>query len=223
MRLEHRVAKSLTDANVTSSELADLFGELQAAITDADKAVEEERKKALDPVASPNAKAAREAMQSAEFARDRLRTLQPRLQARFIKVQRVEKKAAWVREYDALAPRVAAQAEKLKAVYLKLVPELVDILTEARELNAEVRRVSSAKPFPESGEGDDGRHLYEVELLARGYSDLGQQGLSLDRDMVLPNFAEPTEKAWPPHETPLAVQVAQSVLALVQRLPPPGS
>jgi hypothetical protein len=46
----------------------------------------------------------------------------------------------------------------------------------------------------------DGLYLYEVELTARGYSDLGQHGLSLDRDMVLPDFADPSKKVWPPYE-----------------------
>jgi hypothetical protein len=45
--------------------------------------------------------------------------------------------------------------------------------------------------------------LHEVELTARGYSDLGQHGLSLDRDMVLPDFADPSKKVWPPYEVPL--------------------
>jgi hypothetical protein len=93
---------------------------------------------------------------------------------------------------------------------------------QAREPNEIVRHVRAAKPPPECGEPADGRDLYEVELVARGYSD-GQYGLSLDRDLVLPAFDKPQERAWPPHEVPLAVKVAESMLAAVQRMPLPGS
>jgi hypothetical protein len=223
MRLERRVAKALTDDNVTSSELADLFGELQAAITDAEKAAEEERKKALDPAASPDVKAAREAMQASEFACERLRTLLPRLEARFGKVQRAEKKAAWRRERGALAPRVDALAQEMKSIYREFTPKLVDVLSRARELNDEVRRLNNAKPYPEPGEPDDGLRLFEVENVARNFEGFGQHGLTLDRDLVLPDFDDPCKKLWPPYEVPWGVQYVESMLAQLQRRPPPGS
>jgi hypothetical protein len=49
------------------ADLATLISETESAIDAADKAAEEERIKALDPIASPDPKAAREAMQAAEF------------------------------------------------------------------------------------------------------------------------------------------------------------
>ena len=51
------------------------------------------------------------------------------------------------------------------------------------------------KPIPLAGESGDGRYLYEVELMARGYTALGLGWLSLDLDLVLPDFAEPAKKA----------------------------
>jgi hypothetical protein len=209
--LEARIASVLSDTDVTSAALADLVIETEAAITAAHKAAEEARVRALDPVLSPDPKAARAAMEDAAFTRDRLRTLLPRLQRRYDKVKRREVKTAWDKQYDALAPRVGALAEELKAHYCKFVPKIADILARARELNQEVRRVRDTKPYPESGQGDDGRHLYEVELVARGYSDLGQQGLSLDRDLVLPDFAEPSKRVWPPHEVPWNVRYIESL------------
>jgi hypothetical protein len=72
----------------------------------------------------------------------------PRLQQRHDKVHRAEVKAAWVAEYDALVPCIDALAEEMRDTYCELVPKLVDILTRARVLDAEVRRVRSAKPYP---------------------------------------------------------------------------
>jgi hypothetical protein len=77
--LEQKVADALADAAVTSNDLAALIGELEVAIAEASENAEGQRVKALDPLASPDAKTAREALQAAEFARDRLRTLLPRV------------------------------------------------------------------------------------------------------------------------------------------------
>jgi hypothetical protein len=95
----------------------------------------------------------------------------------------------------------------------------VDILARARALNEEVKRVRNAKPPPECGEPHDGRYLHEVELTARGYSDLGQHGLWLDRELVLPDFSNPSKRAWPPYEVPLAAQVAESIQRNIRASP----
>jgi hypothetical protein len=50
---------------------------------------------ALDPVISPDVTAARVAMQSAESARDRLRAVLPRLQARYQEVAEAEYLTRW--------------------------------------------------------------------------------------------------------------------------------
>ena len=78
--LEQKIAAALTAADVTSTDLSQLIAEADAAIAAAEKTAEEERTKALDPALSPDPKQAREAMQDAEFVRDRLKTLLPRLE-----------------------------------------------------------------------------------------------------------------------------------------------
>jgi hypothetical protein len=78
--LENKIASALSAAAITSSELAALIQETEAAIVEADKVAEQERLKALDPLRSPNATEARQAMEDAAFACDRLRTVLPRLQ-----------------------------------------------------------------------------------------------------------------------------------------------
>ena len=63
--------RSLT-ADVASADIAEMIAEVESAITAADEAAEAEREKALDPALYPDPKAAREAIEAAEFARDRL-------------------------------------------------------------------------------------------------------------------------------------------------------
>jgi hypothetical protein len=65
----------------------------------------------------------------------------------------------------------------------------------------------AAKPYPEPGEPDDGRHLLATELVARGITGVGWQGLTLDRGLVLPDFSDPNRRSWPPYEIPLAIQL----------------
>ena len=112
--LEHRISAALGDEAVTSDTLSDLIQETDAAIIAADATAESERAKALDPTLSPDPKAAREAMQAAEFARDRLRTVLPRLQKRYERVAGAERKAAWVEQYDAIKLEHDAAVADLK-------------------------------------------------------------------------------------------------------------
>ena len=73
--LEKRIAAALMGNDATSADLATLSADTEAAIIQAEATAEAERAKALDPVVSPDASKAREAMQAAEFSRDRLRTV----------------------------------------------------------------------------------------------------------------------------------------------------
>ena len=166
--LEHRISAALGDEAVTSDTLSDLIQETDAAIIAADATAESERAKALDPTLSPDPKAAREAMQAAEFARDRLRTVLPRLQKRHERAASAERKAAWIERYDAIKVEHDAAVAELRNLYPKVVSELVELLSRNRELDARVRNVMAAKPFPESGEPDDGRRLLAIECAARG-------------------------------------------------------
>src|SRR5450631_672279 len=98
--LEQKIASALADDSITSTALAELITEVETAIIAADKAAEAEREKALDPLASPDADKAHEAMQKVEFSRDRLRTALPRLQQRFSEVRSEEEYARWVVGYE---------------------------------------------------------------------------------------------------------------------------
>jgi hypothetical protein len=69
---------------------------------------------------------------------------------------------------------------------------------------------ANVKPHHLPQANGDGRNLPSVECAARGI-----KGVSPDfslMTMKLPAFNAPNELAWPPHETPLAVQVAASMV-----------
>ena len=80
--LEQQIAAALADAGIASADLAVLVQETEAAIVAADQAAATERERAHDPAQSPDPASAYQAMQTAAFAANRLRTLKPRLQQR---------------------------------------------------------------------------------------------------------------------------------------------
>jgi hypothetical protein len=209
--LEQNVAAALSAADVKSSDLADLIAETESAIATADKTAEEERAKALDPALSPDPKAAREAMQDAEFSRDRLKTLLPRLQARHKQLQAKEYEARWYAELEEVEAKRDALVEELR-VYPAMVAKLVDILSRIPAIDAEVSRINGSAP---SGVKD---RLLKVEQQARGVEGFGVSGawdprglLSLAADLKLPKFEEDGNRyqySWPPPQPNLALQIA---------------
>jgi hypothetical protein len=213
--LEERIASALADDAIRSARLSELITETRDAIEAAEQKAEQERTIALDPLRSPDAAKAREAMASAEFARDRLRTVLPRLEERFEKVRRVEIKTRWVASYEITKAKVDEAAAELKALYLEFVNKFVTHMLRIRQIDAESRRVMDAKPYPEAGEPYDGRCLLGTELVARGVTGVGHSGQTLDGGVVLPDFTNPEKRAWPPHEVPWSVQYAESIAAIV--------
>jgi hypothetical protein len=195
--LESRIAAALAGP-VTSAVLAALVRETEMAIGAADKDAKEARERALDPVASPDPTKAREAMEAAEFARDRLKTVFPRLQSCFDKVSAQETYDAWIVEYERVKQFRDAAADELKAIYLPFLAAMTDLLLKVEIIDAEVRRINAAKPYHAAAANGDGRHLREVELEARGLESLGHT-LSILKDMRLPKWERAELPAWPPH------------------------
>jgi hypothetical protein len=180
--LESRIATALTATDIKSSNLATLIAETEAAITTADKTAEEERTKALDPIASPDATKAREAMQAAEFSRDRLRTVLPRLQAKHKEMREQEHAAVWTADYAAVKAKRDAAAEQLRERYPTIVAELVALMADIAATDKEVDRINVAAPY-----GDYPR-LRGVELTARGLDHLLQPDISIVQELRLPCF-----------------------------------
>jgi hypothetical protein len=80
--LERRIGAVLTDDYTKSSVIAALIAETETAIVAADEDAKLEQERVFDPLASPDPKAAREAMQAAEFMQTWLRSALLRLQRR---------------------------------------------------------------------------------------------------------------------------------------------
>jgi len=167
--LEQRIAAALSGD--IKAALAELLGETEAAIDDADTAAEEARTKALDPLASPDVAKARSAMENAAFIRDRLRNVLPKLQAQFKKVCSQEAYDRWTVDYENVKLSRDAAAEQLKALYPQFVAKITDLLLRIEEIGREVRRVNISKPFDAEAAHGDGRWLREVELEARDMAD----------------------------------------------------
>jgi hypothetical protein len=209
--LEQRIAAALSAADVKSSDLADLIAETESAIATAAKTAEEERAKALDPALSPDPKAAREAMEDAEFTRDRLKTLLPRLQARYGEVCAAEYEVAWREDFERVEKLRDEMAAELRKTYLAAVAALVDLLgRRISAVDAQVSHVNRHAP-----PGVNGR-LRTVEREARnadGFAPSGITGLlSLAADLKLPKFefeadGDRYQFSWPPPQPNLALQM----------------
>jgi predicted transcriptional regulator len=179
--LEQRVATALV-ADTTSADLTALIAETEAAIIQVDATANAERTKALDPVLSPDAKAAREAMVAAEFDHERLHTLLPRLEQRLQQVEAAEYAARWQLDFDQVAAKRDELASKYAELYPKLTAELVDLFHRAEAVNKEVSRVNGSAPAGEH------RRLGEVELAARDLESFNTADPSIAKAVQLPDW-----------------------------------
>ena len=117
--LEQRIAAALMTADVTSTDLSQLIAETEVGIATADATAEQERERALDPVKSPDPKQARQAMEEAIFARDRLRTLLPRLQQQHKEVQEKEYVERWRKDFERVEAKRDALAASMQSFTLR--------------------------------------------------------------------------------------------------------
>ena len=206
MTIEQKIASALSNDTIASADLANLIAETEAAITEADAAAEEARSNGLDPLLSPNADQARSAMDAATFARDRLRTVLPRLQARHREAIAAENYARWLPSYEAVKAKQSALADELERVYRPFQETIVPLLQQIEEADSEAHRVNRSKPLAENGRpyGDD-RHLCDTEQVVRG-------GMSIVKDLKLPAWEGGA--AWPPHRPCWGLQLVASMAAI---------
>lgn len=200
--LERRVAAAST-AKLTSGDVAELIIEIVAAIARADATAAAERERALDAVAPPDPENARNAMQAAELARDRLTNMLPRLKRRLTKLQAAEDARAWNKNYKRVTAKLTKAARKWTA-YPKLVEQLVAILDTA-EIDEEVMGVNSSAP---SGEC---RRLRGVELTARGLDAFSTSDPPISKVIKLPDWRNSRQMIWPLPQAPLGVPAAAAV------------
>jgi hypothetical protein len=202
--LESCIASSLVSDDTKSSDLTKLITETEGAIAAADKAAEEECERALDPIASPDATKARETMQAAEFTRDRLKTVLPRLQKRHNELQELEYYAAWKADFERVQAKRDALAAEYAETYPQAVERLVDLLLRVEACDREVSHINRMAPSGARA------HLRGVELTARGIERLLQPDIEIHKELRLPTFKRGANEpllAWPPPQPNLALQM----------------
>jgi len=201
--LEQKIVSALSDTEISSSALAALIDEAEAAIALAEQAAETTRAEALDPVVSPDPVKARAAMEDVGFGLARLRTLLPRLRERHAKVAARERAAAWFAECEQVRGEMDAAAEQF-ARYPEIVAELLALFREAERVDQKVQRINATAPPAVH------QRLLGVELTARGLDRFTRDSPSILGRVQLPDV-HGTRMLWPPPAAPLGVLVAQSM------------
>jgi hypothetical protein len=130
-------------------------------------------------------------MQAAEFGRDRLRTLRPRLQARLIEVQAQECAARWEVHYQEAEAKRDESARKFARVP-ELSAEMIAIFRDAEESDRLVAEVNATAPPSEH------RRLVSTELKARGLEHFTIADPCITKATVLPDCERSAKQAWPP-------------------------
>ena len=189
--LEQRISTVLTDDNSESSVIASLIEETETAIVAADEHAKVEQERVFDPLASPDPKAAHEAMQAAEFVQTWLRTALLRLQRRLREMQEREGRAKWYAEYETLKSKRDALAAEFREVYPEFEAKVVDLLIRMAANDAEISNLHSARS---SGVK---LHLLEAELVARGLETFTRDVPSITKELKLPAFEPGRPPAWP--------------------------
>jgi predicted transcriptional regulator len=204
--LEQEIVAALAGADVNSSDLSALIERTEAAIPETDQAAETARSMALDPALSPDPKTARAAMEDAAFTRDRLKTLLPRLQARYQEVQAQEYLAEWRGDYEKLEVRRDELAEELRTIYPELETKITDLFTRIAANDAELSGLHQARPAGVA------LHLLGAELVARDLERFTIREPSIAQELKLPTFAPGQRLAWPLPQPSMAALYAMSMV-----------
>ena len=180
-----------------AAELAALMTEVQSAISEADALASKECQRAQNPLATSaaDARAARKAMDDAQFVADRLRTLLPLLVQQHQEVVRREALTSWQAQYAEIEAQRDAVAAELAQTYPQLVSQLLDLFQRVAVMDAEISRINISAPY---GVSD---RLARTELVARGLSDpIMQPDVVLMDHVRLPHFkrGDGAVLAWPP-------------------------
>jgi chromosome segregation ATPase len=190
LNLEKRIAAALGEPT-NSAALAELIAEIETAIPAAQEAVEQARTRMLDPRRQVDGKA-RQALQDALLAVDRLQASLPPLQQRAAEVYSAEELERWRPKAEALQAERDDLAQKLAALYAPFAREIVPLLGTIESLDVKIRQLNLASP-------DGVSHLCSVEERARG--QFSAADLTITRDLKLPSWVASAVPAWPPNRS----------------------
>jgi len=158
--LDERVAAAFADG-ATSSGVADLIAEVEAAAVASGENAETARSRALDPaLAAPDVAAARRDMEDASFRRDRLQQAVRRLGERRHELKVQEERTRRRAAYDAVIAERDALAAELAEIYPAVAEKLADLAARIATSDAAIERVNRKLP-------DGAKWLANAELVAR--------------------------------------------------------
>ncbi len=190
--LEKKITSALAESDIASDDIAALLQETEAAIVAADEAAKLEAERALDPSRSPDPVKARAAMENAAFAANRLRTMVPRLQARYNQIAKAEDLERWRGQRAAIEVTRDALAAEFSEVYPEIERKLVDLLSRMAINDADIARLHTDAP-----DGTGNEFLLGPELTARGLAAFSREDPSIAGELRLPSF-EGDRRVWPP-------------------------
>ena len=200
---EKRLKAALTDttATIPSTTLEKLLRECDAAIGAAQQEAIDARERGLNFLATPDIKAAREAVDDAEFFVSRLLTQRPRLAALLDARRAQEQRDRYLTHYATLKHEGEALAQELADLYPGLVGPLVELFARLRAFQQRCSALHVTDPggLP---------HVTDPELMARGLAGFSRDLPSLLEAVRLADWASGTE-IWPPRSGDFAVSVAQ--------------
>jgi hypothetical protein len=129
----------LTPTDITSTDLAALIAEVEAAAAAADAAAAKSREKALDPAIVIDVAQVSAEVTAAELTRDRLQAALPRLRARYTEVRKQEDIAAWKADAEKLgARRNELLMEFARTLPVELITRIAERLHAMREFDKEI-------------------------------------------------------------------------------------
>ena len=155
-----------------------LLQQVEWALPLAEDFARSEQETALDPLAVPDAREARQRSEDAIFACNRLKTLQPRLRSRHLQAYQQEAVGKYLAKLAEFAPQRDALAQELHDTYAAATAQLLDVFTRVRDFE---QRARSALGDPPPG----------VDVLERIDTRV------LDKT-VLPHWHHPDQSVWPP-------------------------
>jgi hypothetical protein len=203
--LEQKIAAALGDGQITSADLQKLISETEQALAEAEATAQAERKKALDPIASPDFEKAEQSVWSAQLWRERMRSSLSQLCQRLANVEAAETSTRSEARHDAAKVKRDALAKEFAELYPKLTAQLCDLFHRASASDRECSHINREAPAGEH------RRLRGVELTARGLDSFGISAPPVTETMKLPGWTQSDRMIWPPPEVPLAVLVAESM------------
>jgi hypothetical protein len=186
--LEQRLGTALTDDSLSAEQLGTLLDECTAAIHAAEQQAALLKEQIMYPSIYPDAKAAREQMENATFAANRLLTLNGRLAQTYQARCQQEAHVQYLADLEALRPKHTEVVRRFMLV-ADLIGEIRDTFQAAVDMDAECSALHGRAPAGEPA------RLAKVETAARSNGKL-----SLLKGTTLIDF-DTSEQCWPPRST----------------------